>query len=125
MPNIKAAAINFVNRLNIPGDWAAICKFYGVIEFYPAVGFSAVKTDLNTYINASFSGSGSAIYQAVTPSIDRAAQGSQDTQRAVIVLSDGEDTASAITLDQVIANAKQQRIPVFTIFYADSEYDCS
>jgi VWFA-related protein len=123
MPAIRAAANSFINQLSNQ-DWAAICKFHSVVEFNPSTaplfvaGDAAGKTVLNAYINTPFAGSGTALYDAVIQSIDRAAQGTTD-KRAVIILSDGADDASVKTLDQVIANAAQKGIPVFAIFYVD------
>jgi len=123
MPQIKAAASVFINELT-DGDYAAICKFYATIEFSPLAsplfiaGDAAGKAALNAYIDSSFSGSGTALFEAVVQSVDRAALGSTN-KRAVIVLSDGVDTTSSRTLDQVIAYANQKAIPVFTVFYLD------
>ena len=121
LPQIKTAAINFVNRLTFPGDYAAICNFNSVPYIQPTSGgFSTDSSELRGWINSIASGTGTAFHLAVNQSIDRAVTGQSNTQRAVIVLSDGEDTASgSTTLDQIIANAKAKRIPVFTIFYAD------
>lgn len=123
---IQAAANNFINQLS-NGDWAAICKFSTAIEFFPLTsppfiaGDNQGKAALNAYINTPFTVGETAFHDAVFQSIDRAAQGTTD-KRAVIVLSDGEDTYSVKTLDQVIAYAIQQGIPVFTIFYVDPNY---
>ena len=124
--DVQAAANSFINQLNNE-DWAAICKFSSDIEFYPLTsplfiaGDAAGKNTLNAYINSSFASFNTTLYDAVFQSIDRAAQGLTD-KRAVIVLSDGDDTHSVKTLDQVIANATQKGIPVFTIFYIDPIY---
>ena len=120
---IQVAANSFINQLNNV-DWAAICKFNTVIEFYPPTtplfiaGDAAGKTALNAYINGPFAGSGTALFDAVVQSIDLAEKGTTD-KRAVIVLSDGEDTRSVNTLNQLIVIATQKGIPVFTIFYVD------
>ena len=69
-----------------------------------------------------FHSNNTVLYDAVYQSIDRAAQG-PTPKRAVIVLSDGVDTHSVNwTLDQVIANATQKGIPVFTIYFIDPNY---
>ncbi len=125
LPTIKSAANAFIDQLTA-GDWAAICKFNDTIDIYPAgpplliAGDAAGKTQLNAYINSIGSGSGTVLYDALFLSVDRAAQGITD-KRAVIVLSDGfdESPGSVKTLDQVITNAAQKGIPVFTIFYVD------
>lgn len=124
LPAIKSAANTFIDLLG-GGDWAAICKFDVAIEFSSSspplfiAGDAAGKTALKSYINSIVTGGGTSLYDAVFLSIDRAAQGPTTDKQAVIVLSDGVDDDSARTLDQVIANATQKRIPIFTIFYHD------
>lgn len=125
LQTIEAAANSFVNQLN-DGDYAAICKFSGDIGFYPDKLFVSVDTSgrsaLNSYINASFPvGEGTLFSTALVQSIDRAAQGTTD-KRAVIVLSDGIPFLDNTGLDQVIADAIQKGIPVFTIYYTDPNY---
>jgi VWFA-related protein len=126
LSDIRAAANSFIANLN-DGDWAAICNFHMTIDFYPASAplliavDAAGKTALKAYINAIVPGDGTALYDAVLQSVDRAALGTT-VKRAVIVLSDGVDTSSVNTLNQVIANAVQKGIPVFTIFYIDPNY---
>jgi VWFA-related protein len=126
--DVQAAANAFVSQSQAI-DRVAICKFAKGLDFYPPdgsvdlfiVGDAAGKASLNTYINTTsvpFLIGDTAFYDAVFYSIDRAAQGITE-KRAVIVLSDGEDTYSVKTLNQVIANASGKGIPVFTIFYVD------
>ena len=128
-PEIKTGATTFISQLQ-DGDWAAICKFAGIIEFYPSTAPLLIATDipgktaLNAYINSSLSaGAYTHLNDAVYQSVDRAAEGTTD-KRAVIVLSDGNDESGDIggpvyTLDQVIASARQKAIPIFTIYYVD------
>jgi VWFA-related protein len=127
LPVIKTAATTFISQLNA-GDWAAICRFNTTIDFFPPLpgpplfmaGDAAGKTALNSYINSIVTTGGTLLYDALYMAIDRAAQGAT-TKRAIIVLSDGfdESPGSVKTLDQVIAHAVDQEIPVFTIFYVD------
>jgi VWFA-related protein len=128
-PAIQAGATTFINQLQ-EGDWAAMCRFATIIEYYPSTAPLFITTDipgktaLNAYINSSISaGNYTHLYDAVYQSIDRAAVGPTD-KRAVIILSDGIDESGDIggpvyTLDQVIARAKQKAIPIFTIYYVD------
>jgi VWFA-related protein len=135
LPAIKTAATTFISQLGA-GDWAAICKFNGAIDFSPPLpgpplflaGDVAGKATLNAYINSIVTGNGTFLYDAAYLAIDRAYQGAT-TKRAVIILSDGADETtggvfpgSTHTLDEVIAHATQLGIPVFTIFYVDPNY---
>jgi VWFA-related protein len=117
--------LNFDNQLN-DGDYAAICKFNAAIGFNPSSGFTPAddpgKVELKSYIDASFDQTGSTLlFTALLSSIERAVQGPKD-KRAVVVLSDGIDTAVATGIDQVIAYANQQGIPIFSIYYVDPLY---
>ncbi len=54
-----------------------------------------------------------AMYDAIDVALTDIA--STSGRKAIIVLTDGDDTASTGTLDSVIANSNQYDIPVFTI----------
>jgi VWFA-related protein len=128
---IKTAAQSFVSKLR-PVDEAAICKFRDQIAFYPVAPLfyttdSTGKPLLETYIGNTDEASltdGTALYDAVHDSIDRAFAGTKG-KKVVIVLSDGVDNPQHIetnTLASVIAYANLKGIPVFTIFYVDLAY---
>ncbi len=125
-PVIQSAAQAFINQLH-GGDWAAICKFSDVIEFFPLTtplfieATSSGKTELSGYIMLPFSKDGTKLYDALYQSIERVAQGTTD-KRVVIVVSDGNDQSGSDTLNQVIAYAKSEGIPIFTIYYNDPQY---
>lgn len=127
--SIQTAAKTFLGLL-AGTDEAAICKFNGWIElndsqsnplaplFYPGTDAA-----LASYIDKVFASvTGTALYDAVYQSIERAAVGNQ-SMKAVVVLSDGVNEAldpkfpQVHTLDEVIARAKERGIPVFTIYY--------
>lgn len=129
MTDIKTAAKSLISLLG-PEDEAAIYKFYAFINFYPTAAplFETTdgtgKSNLNTYIETSYGGSFTALYDAIVQSIDRAAQGTPGKRKVVIVLSDGVDNYSTTTktMDEVIAHAVLQKIPVFTIYHVDPAY---
>jgi VWFA-related protein len=125
---LSAAAKSFIDQLNV-SDEVAICNFNNLIDFYPLSspyfipGDDSGKIDLKAHIDLFSVAQGTRFYDAVFQSIDRAAQGNKG-KRAVIVLSDGvastgTNPAIVTTIDEVIANAQQKGIPVFTIFYVD------
>lgn len=134
-PELKAAANGFIDRLT-GDDEAAICKFTENVWLYPVLDNSfdpatnTGKTALKLYLNDDIDpGSGTSLYDAVYESVERAASGDNDT-RAVIIFSDGSDSdgtgtgaqGSDHSLNEAIAFAQQQQIPVFTIFYVDPDY---
>ena len=131
---VIGAATSLINNLGNE-DWAAICNFYLARQFFPDPsplfyeGTPAGKNSLITNINEAWQIiSGTALYDAVYESVQRAVNGPPLTQKAVIVISDGVDTSvdggvgSARTIDQVIADAVQKGIPVFTVFFVDPNY---
>jgi VWFA-related protein len=128
-PTIKVAAKSLISQLD-PDDEAAICKFYSVIDFHPAAAplFKATDAagiaDLNAYIEETFSGSKTPLYDAIMQSVDRAVQGTTGKRKVVVVLSDGVDFTSVITktVDEVIAYAVLKGIPIFTIYDVDPSY---
>jgi hypothetical protein len=107
---------------------AGICKFASTVEFYPnplppfIAADASGKTSLNSYIYGDPSiGLNTSLYEAVYQSIDKVAQ--ETGKRVVIVLSDGHEVSSGTyTLAQVIASAKSNGIPIFTIYYNDPQY---
>jgi hypothetical protein len=132
---VIGAATSLINNLGV-GEWAAICNFYLARQFFPLgpsplfyEGNDAGKTALISNIIELWSIiSGTALYDAVYESVQRAVNGPPLTQKAVIVISDGVDTSvdggigSVRTIDQVIADAVQKGIPVFTVFFVDPNY---
>jgi len=121
--NIQTAAKTFMDLL-ADGDEAAICKFNANREFNPTTNTfisGATPDTLKTYIEQPYSGEGTTLYDTIIACVDRAGSGTKD-KRAVIILCDGVDTASENTLDQAIAYAKFNGIPVFAIFFYDTEY---
>jgi VWFA-related protein len=122
---IKREAKSFIDLLT-DGDYAAIWKFSGSIDFYPPTGLIAAvgpeMDELKSYIDDSFTQAGGTLmFTALLQSIERAAQGTTN-KRAVVVLSDGIAQLDSTGIDQVIAYANQQGIPIFTIYYVDPDY---
>tara|TARA_R110002051_G_C8769475_1_gene503477 strand:+ start:26547 stop:30890 length:4344 start_codon:yes stop_codon:yes gene_type:complete len=69
---------------------------------------------LSAAIDAQYSNHGAtALYDAIDTALNDIAGATG--RKAIIVLTDGDDTVSGATLDSVIANSNQQDIPVFTI----------
>lgn len=131
---VMGAATSLINNLS-DRDWAAICNFYLARQFFPdpsPLFYQATVTGKNlltSNINEPWSIiTGTALYDAVYESVQRAFNHGPTAQKAVIVISDGVDTSidggvgSATTIDQVIADAVQKGIPVFTVFFVDPNY---
>lgn len=127
---IKAAAQSFIDQLR-ETDEAAICMFRALSEFYPVspnyflpilTGRSALKTYINGFVETTLP-DGTALYDSIYESITRATDEGTKGKLAVVVLSDGVDTASTLhSLDDVLAYAKLKGVMLFTIFYVDASY---
>jgi VWFA-related protein len=125
---IKLAAQSFIDQLR-DSDEAAICMFSTLREFYPESTPYFLPTDndgeiaLNTYIQDYSTTSGeTTLYDSIYESITRAADNGINGKKAVVVLSDGVDTASTLTLTEVVDYAKLKGVLLFTIFYVDASY---
>jgi hypothetical protein len=123
---IKTAAQNFITNKLTENDEATICKFNADINFFPSAPPLFITTDNNgkddliDYISDTFSGSsGTALYDAVYDSIDRAfLEGTKD-RLAIIVLSDGDNNLTIEnSMNDAIAYASSKEIPIFSIYYA-------
>jgi VWFA-related protein len=109
LEDMQNAAISFINQLG-PSDAAEIIKFATEVEV--AQTFTTDKNALIDAISGTAWGSTAlydAIYRAVT---DTAAQRSRG---AVIVITDGADSASSRSLEETINHAVSSGVPVYTI----------
>src|SRR5205823_149778 len=64
---------------------------------------------------------GTALYQAVVTSAE--AFRSRGTRRAIVLMTDGEDTQGGATLNSAIQAALAANTPIFTIGFGDSKPD--
>jgi VWFA-related protein len=123
---MQAAAENFINSPNFePGDEAEIIRFAKSIELATFTTFTSNKVVLIDAIQADlppnnddfrkFTAMYDAVEQAVT---DTAAQG-PGRRQAVVVIADGRDNASAADLNELIDQALEEGVPVFTIGLGD------
>ena len=66
------------------------------------------RPSLTQSIDESFAGGGTALYDAVLKALEPAAGAPEGAIRAVVVLTDGEDTDSRTQLDAVLAELRRQ-----------------
>jgi len=122
---MQAAAVSFINNLSAPPDEAEIIRFAKGVEPVPAPVFTsdpdALKVAINTdpNINPVEFRDGTAMYDAVERAVtDTAAQG-PGRRRAVVVIADGRDNSSFADLNELIDQALEKGVPVFTIGLGD------
>ena len=111
----RAAATRFVRQLR-PQDEAQIVQFNERVRV--AQGFTSDPALLEEAIASAEASGGTALYTAVYVAIkDLALQRRQRELRrlAIVVLSDGDDTSSLVTDDQVLQLARQSEIGVYGI----------
>jgi Ca-activated chloride channel family protein len=128
-PLLQAKAGARVFLAGLPdGDTARVLFFAGAPRWHSehAAPLSAVRERLGQAIDASFADGGTALYDAVLAACAPAPGASPAAARAVVVLTDGQDTDSKVGLDALLARLRQQTtagesaLPpprVFTIAY--------
>jgi Ca-activated chloride channel homolog len=123
----KAGAHVFLAGLP-DGDTARLLFFAGAPRWHSerAEPLSAARERLGQAIDASFADGGTALYDAVLAACAPAPGAGPGAARAVVVLTDGQDTDSKASLDALLARLRQQTTAgesaqapprVFTIAY--------
>jgi VWFA-related protein len=114
----KAAAIEFLDRVG-SHDRVAIVTFAHTVDVVVDFDDSRVATiDGLTNLEVDPSGFSTLLYDGVYEAVDVIRRGSDLPRRAaVIVFSDGKDSDSQHTLDEVIQLARDSRVLVYTIGY--------
>jgi Ca-activated chloride channel family protein len=114
------AAINFVRRLR-PADRAAIMEFGRTVGVRQ--GFTADVAALEAAIRATRPSGATALYDALYVSLNEFDQprggGAEIRRRAIVVLTDGDDTVSLITFDAVLDLARRTGIAIYPIAFRD------
>ena len=113
---VHEAASGFLKTLR-PGDRGAVVTFAdGVTVAQPLTGDHAL---LEEAVRKAGAHGETALYNAVYISLKefgQAAHGSHDVRRqAIVVLSDGQDTASLVSLDDVMAVARKMGVNIYTV----------
>jgi Ca-activated chloride channel homolog len=112
MEQAKSAALEFFKEIMKPGDRAFVTGFA-----FDAKSMSPFVTDvpaLESQVNAIPEASGgTALYDAIVTGLYRfrTLQG----RRALIILTDGEDTTSRTTYDEMLTYARSARVPLYFI----------
>ena len=117
LPTLQTAATNFVHRLK-SNDLAQVIDFDSRVEIRQA--FTSTQSELNSAILLTQAGGSTSLYNAVYISLKELAKvratGDEDVRRhALVLFSDGEDTSSLISFDEVLELAKRSETAIFTI----------
>ena len=126
MRTAQEAAIGFSRSLG-PDDLAAIIDFDGRVEILQ--DFTNDLDQLGDAIRLTSAGGSTSLYNALYIALkglgDAPLRPSEVRRQAVVVLSDGEDTSSLITFDEVLELAKRAETAIYTIGLRPDEDDRS
>jgi Ca-activated chloride channel family protein len=117
LPTLQVAATNFVKRLK-SNDVAQVIDFDSRVEIRQA--FTSSQTELQSAILQTSAGGSTSLYNAIYIALKELAKAKagaeEDVRRQALVLfSDGEDTSSLISFDEVLELAKRSEVAIFTI----------
>jgi Ca-activated chloride channel family protein len=117
LPTLQAAATNFVRRLKA-NDLAQVIDFDSRVEIRQA--FTANQTDLERAIHETVAGGSTSLFNAVYIALRelqkvRAVVEEEIRRQALIVFSDGEDTSSLMSFDELLDASKRSETSIYTI----------
>ena len=117
LETLQVAATNFVRRLK-PNDLAQVIDFDSRVSIRQ--GFTSNQADLEGAIRQAVSGGSTSLHNAIYISLKELrkikVQNEEDVRRqALIVFSDGEDTSSLVSFDEVLDLAKRSETAIYTI----------
>jgi Ca-activated chloride channel homolog len=117
LPTLQAAAVNFVRRLRAT-DLAQVIDFDSRVEVRQ--GFTSSHEDLDGAIQQTAAGGSTSLHNAIYIALKELkkikAVSEEDVRRqALVVFSDGEDTSSLVSFDEVLDLAKRSETSIYTI----------
>jgi Ca-activated chloride channel homolog len=121
LPFARAAALQLLRTLG-PGDRALVGQFSRNLTILQ--DYTSDQSALEAAVGAIAIGGDTALNTALYVALKGLARQSQDgepARQALVVLSDGDDTASAVTEDQVLEVARQSAVNVYAIGIRDAE----
>jgi Ca-activated chloride channel family protein len=122
LPTLQAAASGFVQRLK-PNDIAQVVAFDGGYNVRQA--FTSNHTDLERGIHQMTAGGSTALHNAIYTALKslkkvQVSTTDEETRRqALIVFSDGQDTSSLVTFEDLLDTAKRSETAIYTIGLRD------
>jgi Ca-activated chloride channel homolog len=113
----QEAAIGFARRLR-PNDLAQVLDFDSRVEI--AQNFTSSIPELEKAIRSTAAGGSTSLHNAIYISLkelakNRAKSPDEVRRQAIIVLSDGEDTSSLVSYEEVLDLAKRSETAIYTI----------
>ncbi len=118
MPLVHEAAVGFARTLR-PIDRAAIIGFDNQVRMLE--GFTNDEASLDRAIRRTHAHGGTSLYTALYVALEefqkdaKERQGNEVRRPAIVVLTDGEDTASLVSFDDVMDLAKRAGVAIYPI----------
>lgn len=117
MEHAQEAAIGFAGKIR-EQDMAQVVDFDSRVEI--KLGFTNKIGDLEAAIRTTSAGGSTALHNAVYISLKelakvKAKNPDEIRRQAIVVLSDGEDTSSLVSFDEVLELAKRSETAIYTI----------
>ena len=114
---LQVAATNFVRRLK-PNDIAQVIDFDSRVSIRQP--FTSTQSELEAAILQAVSGGSTSLHNAIYISLKELgkikAQNEEDVRRqALVIFSDGEDTSSLVSFEEVLDLAKRSETSIYTI----------
>lgn len=121
LPTLQAAASGFVRELK-PADLAQVIDFDGNIVVRQA--FTSNHEDLERGIRQLSAGGSTALHNAIYVSLTELRKVKDDSEenprrQALVVFSDGQDTSSLLSFDELLDEAKRSETAIYTIGLRD------
>ena len=117
LPVLQTAATNFVHKLK-SNDIAQVIDFDSRVEIRQ--GFTGNQGELDAAISQLAAGGSTSLHNAIYIALKelrkvRAVNEEDVRRQALIVFSDGEDTSSLVSFDEVLDLAKRSETSIYTI----------
>ncbi|HWR54082.1 MAG TPA: VWA domain-containing protein [Bryobacteraceae bacterium] len=111
------AALNFI-RLSNPQDEAFVVNFNDRVSFPLQDPFTSDREQLRSALSTAQPGGKTALYDAILASLEHLSNAGRD-RKALIVISDGGDTASRLGFRDVLEKARASHASIYTIVLID------
>jgi VWFA-related protein len=117
LPTLQTAAVNFVKRLKA-GDIAEVIDFDSRAEIRQQ--FTGNQAELIKAIEQTVAGGSTSLHNAIYIALKemkkvKAVNEEEVRRQALIVFSDGEDTSSLVSFDEVLDLAKRSETAIYAI----------
>jgi Ca-activated chloride channel family protein len=123
VPTLQVAAANFVRRLK-PNDIGQVIDFDSRVEVRQS--FTSNQNELIAAVEQTVAGGSTSLHNAIYIALKelrkvRAVSEEDVRRQALIVFSDGEDTSSLVSFDEVLDLAKRSETSIYTIALRGSD----